>query len=138
MSNLTKFLALAAIALNASCGKTEEKAPNQILAKNAPETEVYKHELASLLEKTDPAKLEYYFDQYVQKDGTDYLYITIEGAIDATAIVTVREWDENLKPIQEFKGKGYGGAEFKNLKLEVARYSANTDFIYKGMGEMSD
>jgi len=138
MSNLTKFLALAAVTLTVACGKTEEKAPNAILLNNAPETKVYKEELASLLEKADRAKLEYYFDHYIQKDGIDYLYVNITGAIDATAIVTVRDWDEKLKELHEFKGKGYGGSEFKNLKLEVERDSANTSFIYKGTDGIFD
>ncbi|KGO87863.1 hypothetical protein Q765_05100 [Flavobacterium rivuli WB 3.3-2 = DSM 21788] len=138
MSNLTKFLTLAAVTLTVACGKTEEKAPNTVLLNNEPETKVYKEELASLLEKADPSKLEYYFDHYVQKDGIDYLYVNITGAVDAIAVVTVREWDEKLKELREFKGKGYGGSEFKNLKLEVERNSANTSFVYKGMDGIAD
>jgi hypothetical protein len=138
MLNITKFSVLAVIALTVACGKTEVKTSNAVLLNNAPDTNAYKDELASLLEKADPATLEYYFDHYVQKDNTDYLYINIEGAVEATAVVTVREWDDQLKTIHKFKGKGYGGAEFKNLKLEVERDSANTSFVYKGMDVISD
>ena len=138
MSNLTKFLALAAVTLTVACGKTEEKAPNAVLLNNAPETKAYKEELASLLEKADPSKLEYYFDHYVQKDGIDYLYVNITGAVDAIAVVTVREWDDKLKELHESKGKGYSGSEFKDLKLEVERNSVNTLFIYKGIDGISD
>jgi len=138
MSNFTKFVALATLTLIVACGKTEDKASNAILLSNAPETNAYKKELASLLEKIDPTKLEYYFDHYVEKDGTDYLYVNIEGAVDATAVVTVHEWDDNFKKIQKFKGKGYSGSEFKNLKLEVERDSANISFVYKGMDGIAD
>lgn len=138
MPNLTKFLAFAIVFLAMACGKTEQKIPNSALLNNAPETKVYKEELATLLDKTDPALLEFYFDHYLQKDGTDYLYVNIKGAIDATAVVTVREWDEHLKIIREFKGKGYGGSEFRNLKLNVERDSVNTAFIYKGMDGIFD
>jgi hypothetical protein len=41
-------------------------------------------------------------------------------------------------PIREFKGKGYSGSEFKNLKLEVERNPANTSFVYKGVDGISD
>jgi len=138
MSNLTKFLTLAAITLTVGCGKTEEKIPNIVRLNNAPETKAYKEELASLLEKANPTKLEYYFDHYVEKDGTDYLYVNIEGAVDAIAVVTVREWDDKLKELYESKGQGYSGSEFKNLKLEVERDSANTSFVYKGMDGIFD
>jgi len=138
MSNLTKFLALAAVTLTVACGKTEEKAPNTVLLNNTPETNAYKKELASLIEKADPTKLEYYFDHYVEKDGINYLYINIEGAVNATAVVTVREWDDKLKELHESKAKGYSGSEFRNLKLEVERDSANTLFIYKGMDGIAD
>ena len=138
MSNFTKFVALATLTLTVACEKTEDKASNAILLSNAPETKAYKEELVSLLEKTDPTKLEYYFDHYAQKNGTDYLYVNIEGAVDATAVVTVHEWDDKLKKIQKFKGKGYSGSKFKNLKLEVERDSANISFVYKGMDGIVD
>jgi len=138
MSNLTKFLALAAVTLTVACGKTEEKAPNTVLLNNAPETNAYKEELASLLEKADPSKLEYYFDHYIEKDGIDYLYVNITGAVDATAVVTIREWDDKLKELHESKAKGYSGSKFRNLKLEVERDSANISFVYKGMDGIFD
>jgi len=138
MSNLTKFLALAAIALATASGKTGEKTPNIVRLNNAPETKAYKEELASLLEKADQTKLGYYFDHYVEEDGNDYLYVNIEGAVDAIAVVTVREWDDKLKELHESKGNGYSGSELKNLKLEVERNSANTWFIYKGMDGIFD
>ena len=138
MLNITKFLALAAITLTVACGKTEVKTSNAVLLNNAPDTKAYKDELASLLEKSDPTKLEYYFDHYVQKEGTNYLHINIEGAVEATAVVTVKQWDEHPDPIRELKGKGYGGSRFKNLKLEIVRDSANTSLIYKGMDRIVD
>ena len=138
MSNLTKFLALAAVTLTLACGKTEEKNPNAVLLNNAPETNAYKEELASLLEKADPSKLEYYFDHYVHQDDIDYLYVNIEGAVDAIAVVTVCEWDDKLEELHESKGKGYSGSEFKNLKFEVERDSANTSLVYKSMDGIFD
>jgi hypothetical protein len=138
MLNITKFSVLAVIALTVACGKTEETTSNAILLNNAPDKKAYKDKLDSLFEQADPATLEYYFDHYVQKDNTDYLYINIQGAVEATAVVTVREWDDKLKTIHKFKGKGYSGSEFKNLKLEVELNTANTSLVYKGMDGISD
>lgn len=82
--------------------------------------------------------MEYYFNHYVHKDSTDYLYVNIEGAVDATAVVTVREWDDKLKYLHESKGKGYSGSEFKNLRMEVERNPANTSFVCKEIDGISD
>ena len=136
MSNLTKFLALASIALTMACAN--ESKPNEILQHNAPDSRVYKNELGDLLEKTDSSKLYFYFEKYVQKDSIDYLYINIEGDLKATAVVTVKHWDEKLQPLYKSGGMGYRGSEFKNLKLEIERSTADTYFIYKGMDKISD
>lgn len=105
---------------------------------NAPESKVYKDTLWALLKKAKPSAVQYSFDRYEHINDTDYLYVTVEGAVQGTAVVTVREWDEPIEKIKAFKGKGYGGAELKNLRLDVESDSVTTSLIYKGADELAD
>ena len=59
---------------------------------------------------------------------------------DSEAFIDVKvlKWDSILSKIKEFKGKGYGGSELKNLKLEVIDDGKQVEYIYISVDEIID
>ena len=135
---LTVFLFLLSISLAVSCAESEAK-QNPVFEKSLPDSKTYKDELVRQLGKADKAKLSYYFDSYEEKDGKEYINVTIEGDdLKAHTSMRVKEWDETLQPLKEFKGKGYGGAELVNLKYEILQDAGATEFVYVRAEELND
>jgi len=136
--HLTSFLFLISISLAVSCAESEAK-QNAVFEKSLPDSKIYKDELVKQLEKANKAKLSYYFDSYEEKDGKEYINVTIEGEdLKAHTLMLVKKWDETLQPIKEFKGKGYGGAEIVNLKYEILQDADATEFVYVSAEEIND
>jgi len=135
---LTGFLFLISISMVVSCAESEAK-QNPVFEKSLPDSKIYKDELVKQLEKADKAKLSYYFDSYEEKDGKEYINVTIEGKdLKAHTLMLVKEWDEILQPIKEFRGKGYGGGELVNLKYEIVQDAGATEFVYVSADEIND
>ena len=135
---LTIFIFLISLSFIVSCNTTEAK-QNPVFEKSLPDSSVYKEELVRQLKVADKSKLSYYFDSYEEIDGKEYLNITIEGEnLYAHTLMLVKNWDETLKPIQEFKGKGYGGGEIVNLKYEILKNPTGIEFVYLSADEIAD
>ncbi|WP_296143834.1 hypothetical protein [uncultured Flavobacterium sp.] len=134
----TKFLLVFCFYIVFSCSETEVKT-NPVFEKYLPETKQYKDELVKQLDTIDKSKLSYYFDSYEEINGLEYLHVTIEGKnLKADAIIQVKNWDDKIEIIRKFKGKGYGGAEMINLRFDIEKDTAKTEFIYAGVDELVD
>lgn len=135
---LTKLAVIACLFWAVSCTETTAK-QNTVFEKSLPTSKAYKEELIKLINASDKSKLSYYFNEYKEKDGKEYLDITIEGdGFEAQTLMLIKEWDKTLEVIKEHKGKGYGGSEMVNLKFEVLQDTAKTEFVYVSADELVD
>lgn len=136
--SLTKLAFVASLFLAISCNESVAK-KNPIFEKSLPDSKTYRDELVKLLNASDKSKLTYYFNEYKEKDGKEYLHITIEGEdFEAQTLMLIKKWDKTLEAIKEYKGKGYGGSEMVNLKFEVLQDTAKTEFVYVSADELID
>lgn len=138
MKKLQTLVLTAFLIITVSCGKTETKTVDPAFKNNAPESKAYKDELAEQLKTANTKKVNYYFEDYSEKNGIHYLNINIEGDINAKTVITVNKPDDKLAEIIRTKGKSYYGAELKNLQLDVVKDSLTTEFIFKSVDEVVD
>ena len=122
-----------------SCKPEECKNTNPIFDTFLPENKDYKKELAIQLSLSNRDNLTYFLERYQEKNGQSYLHVMIKGdSLCAIGILSVSKEEPTLKDIIENKGKGYIGAELKNLKFKIQRDSTNTNFIFNGVDKIID
>ena len=130
-----KTLALLALISLASC--KQEAPENKVFTSNEPDSEAYKAELAKKI--TAGGNLTYTFDSLEIVGGHGKIHVLVNGdGVDAKAAVAVHEGDAVITPFLNSKGKGYGGAELKGLKINVHQTDGRTEFIYNGVDEVID
>lgn len=135
---LTSLALTACLFMAVSCNESVAN-QNPVFEKSLPDSKTYQEELVKLLKNADASKLAYYFNEYKEKDGKEYLDVTIKSPdFEAHTLMLVKEWDKTMEVIKEFKGKGYGGSEMVNLKYEIVRDSAKTEFVYVSADELID
>lgn len=135
MKTLTKFLAIAAIALAVSCAKHECLNTNPVFDNNSPESVAYKQELINQLKKG--GKFSFILTRYAEKGGVPQLYVDVHGSsLCAKATITVTKPDNALYPIIRNKGIGYHGAELEDLTFSLE--SSKNVFVYEGLHSIID
>ena len=103
-----------------------------------PNSKEYKNKLAKLI-RSNPDELTYIFEKYINKNGADYLEITVNGDdTSATALVLVKERRNGVNGIIEKKGISYSGAELYRLQLDVEDNPSGAQFIYKELDFIID
>jgi hypothetical protein len=118
-----------------SCNKEKS---NETFNRLKPESYLYKKEVAKIITKSDP-NTNYFFEKYYQKNDSEFITVRVEtNTSEAFIEVKILEWDTILSTIKETKGKGYGGAQLKGLKLKTLDDTKNLDFIYLQMDEIKD
>lgn len=111
---------------------------NETLTKLKPESYQYKKEVAKIINDSTSGAA-YFFEKYSSKNNAEYLTVRVETPNSEAFIdVKVLEWDSITSKIKEFKGKGYGGSELKNLKLKVLDDGKQVEFIYRSVDEIVD
>jgi hypothetical protein len=137
-----KFTLLACftlLALNISCGKHECKNTNTVFDTYAPGSTEYNDELLKQIGSADPSSIHYWFDSYEEKEGAEYLHISIQGDnLCAKGIISVVNPDEKLKSLLKAKGKGYSGAELEHLQFSIYKDADKTELIYESMDAIID
>ena len=122
-----------------SCDRTECTNTNVIFDKFTPETKEYKDELIKQIAKVDKTKLTYWMKSYQENDNSQSINVNIQGvslcAVIALKISSSKKWIEG---ILKNKGKGYIGAELKNLKFEIVKDSKSTEFIFEEISGIND
>lgn len=111
---------------------------NKTLNKLKPDNYQYKKEVAKIINDSTSGAA-YFFENYSSKNNVEYLTVRVETPNSEAFIdVKVLEWDSLTSKIKEFKGKGYGGSELKNLKLKVIDNGKQVEYIYISVDEIID
>ncbi|WP_264521362.1 hypothetical protein [Flavobacterium sp. N1994] len=122
-----------------SCDRPVCKNTNPIFDKYTPDTKEYKNELGKQLAKVDTSQLSYWMDKYQEKNKAPYLWVYIQGdGLCAEVVLKVNDSHKGIEGILENKGKGYGGAELKNLKFDIKQDSIKTEFSFKEISGIVD
>lgn len=109
---------------------------NPVFDTNAPDSNLYRQDLAIQLLLIDKKKLSYWFKTYIEKDSETYLLVDIVGPhLCAEGYILVKDWSEPLDHIRRTKGKGYHGAELKGLEFTVNK---DGTLVYKGLDKIID
>lgn len=121
-----------------SCNNSDCQNSNPVFDNFPPESQEYKAELIKQLKTADPKKLTYWFTEYKNITGNDYLYFRIKGdGICAIVPLLVNNWGK-LQDLRQKKGASYRGAEFVNLTFEIQQDSANIEFVFKNFNRIID
>ena len=132
------FLISIYIFVLTSCDRPECQNRNTIFDNNAPESEVYKRELASKLHSLDNSELTYWFDHYTRLDNRDFIYVHIQGQdLCAIAALSVDHWT-GIQDIQRTAGKGYRGAELVDLEIKIVQKANSTDLAFSTVRKIRD
>ena len=111
---------------------------NKTLNKLKPDNYQYKKEVAKIINDST-SNTTYFFEKYSSKNNAEYLTVKVETP-DSEAFIDVKvlELDTLTSKIKEFKGKGYGGSELKNLKLKAIDNGKQVEYIYISVDEIID
>jgi len=119
-----------------SCIKSSKK--NKTFAGFDPSSRQYKQELTRLVTGKNAEDITYIFNRLVKIKGKDYLDISlILNDMRAQGLVLVKNWTK-LEELKRTNGKGYSGAELRNLKVEVDNSTAEPTLIYKELEKIVD
>lgn len=132
-----KQLCFTTLIIFALLSCNNEKNTNKIFATHDANSKPYKQELAKQIAAYGD-DLTYTFNKCLTIDAKPYLDITISGSnINAKGLVLVNNWNK-LKDLKRTNGKGYSGAELKNLKLGIVNSNAGPTLIYKDLDAIID
>jgi hypothetical protein len=135
---ISKLILLGGIVLFTACNRPECNNNNPIFSKFSPENKAYKDELIKQLKSQSKTDLTYWFEQYHNQNGKEYIQVRIQGAdLCAEGMLLVQNWGK-LENIQRVEGKGYRGAELKNLKFETMQDEVNTELVYQDIEAIID
>ena len=140
MKNLTIILTIFGfLILTVSCEQPKCKNTNLIFDKYSPYTKQYKDELVKQLINIDKSKLTYWMDEYQEIDNSQNICANIQGdGLCAKIVLVVRGSDKGIQGILNAKGKGYRGAELKDLKVDIKQDNLSTEFVFKEISRVID
>lgn len=122
-----------------SCDRPVCKNTNVIFDKFTPETKEYKDELIKQIAKVDKNKLTYWMKSYQENDNSESINVNIQGdSLCAIIVLKIASSKNGIEGILKNKGKGYIGAELKNLKFEIEKDSASTEFVFDEISGIID
>ena len=131
--------ALSLLIFIVSCDRPECKNTNVIFNKFTPETKEYKDELIKQIEKVDKTKVTYWMKSYHENDNSQSINVNIQSdSLCAEIVLKIASSKNGIEGILKNKGKGYIGAELKNLKFEIEKDSASTEFIFEEISGIID
>ena len=138
--NLIKIItAFSVLIFIVSCDRPVCKNTNVIFDKFTPETKEYKDELIKQIAKVDKTKLTYWMKSYQENDNLQSINVNIQGEnLCAVIVLKISSSENGIEGILKNKGKGYIGAELKNLKFEIEKDSATTEFVFEEIGGIID
>ncbi|MFA6082826.1 hypothetical protein [Mucilaginibacter sp.] len=136
MNRASILIVLLFALISTSCVKPSNK--NKIFAGFDPSSKQYKQELARQVTGKNARDMTFIFNQLVKIEGRDYLDISISAKdMQARGFVLVNNWAK-LEGLKRTWGKGYGGAELRNLKLEIDNSTTGPTLIYKDLEKIVD
>ena len=121
-----------------SCDRPECNNSNSIFDTNAPNSEVYKAELAKQLKRIDTSKLRYWLQKYENNQDVESLYFYVQSEdLCAVMHMSMTHWTQ-LHRLRQKQGVGRRGAEFVNLQYDIVINKDNTQFFYNRFDRMID
>ncbi|SKB27184.1 hypothetical protein [Daejeonella lutea] len=127
------------LTLIGSCGRPDCKNTNPVFNAHAPQTKVYKGELAKQLKLVDKSKLSYWVALYQENDHRKYIHAYIQGdGLCAVIVFTIKDSQQGIEGILRTKGKSYGNARLTNVKFDVVQDNSNTEFVFKSLDSIID
>ena len=122
-----------------SCERPVCNNENPIFDTYSPNEKEYKDELAKQLAKVDKAQLTYWLDTYKEDGSTKYISAHVQGEkLCAQIVLTINGSEKGIEGILRNKGKGYTGAELKNLKFNLNQDSEGTEFVFQEISSIVD
>ncbi|WKN45936.1 hypothetical protein [Tunicatimonas pelagia] len=122
-----------------SCDRPGCDTTNRIFTTFPSNSLEYKKELATQIEENGLTSLSYWFSEYVENDGQEFMKIHIQGDnICAEGFLFVKEWDEKIENIRRVEGKSYRGAELAGLKFSVENREEEVNLIYQKLERIID
>jgi hypothetical protein len=132
------FTLIASVLSLQSCDMPECKNTNPVFEQYAVDSREYKAELVKQLHATPQDKLEYWVDQYIEKNGKPYMSVFIQApGLCAKGILDITN-DKDLGNFKSVKGGGYRGAELKGLKYHIDSSADNYEFVYESVEAIID
>lgn len=111
---------------------------NAILDKYPPESREYKTELLARLRTTNPADMDYYLEDYIEKDGRQFLDVSMHSqqlcAITRMEITGL----EKMAWIIDGKAMGSHGAGLDDLKFGIDSSDGDYRFYVKDFDHLID
>jgi hypothetical protein len=136
IKTITAFILLIFIV---SCDKLVSKNRNTIFDKYTPETKEYKDEVIKQIEKVGKTKLTYWMESFKENDNSQSINVNIKGgSLCAVIVLKITSSKKGIEGIIKNKGKGYIGAELKNLKFKIEKDSKSTEFVFEEISEIND
>ena len=133
------FLLLAASLY--SCDRPQCKNTNPVFDKYGFEQREYKAELIKQLKVVDNNKLTYWIDQYVEREGKQFMSLYIQGGdLCAKGIFDITNVPpgNRLQFYKQKKGGGFSGAELRGLTYRIDSSNGDYQFIYETVEHIID
>ncbi len=138
-SLLLALFASGAILAAASCNRTTCRQANAVFASYPPSTKQYADELVRQLKLVDKSTLTYWLDAYQQEGNSQRLVVRLQGdGLCAQMPLTIKGSLQGIEQLVANKGMGYHNAELKNLRFDVQRDNAKTEFIFSSVDGVVD
>ncbi len=121
-----------------ACDRPECQNRNPVFDQNAPESEVYKAELAKQLSKVRQENLYHWIAGYKETSSDTIMTVHVQNK-ELCAIMEMKLTDdEAVRQFKKVKGEGYIGARLVDLKYDMVQQDGKTVFIYRGMKRIFD
>ena len=131
------IIGLLCLGIIAGCTNTDINNANNRLKSYKTNTPEFNFELAKQL-AADPDSFTYTFNNYLVKDGREYLNVSVNRENFKTVIpVLVNNWNK-MQGIKNARGLGYSGAKLQGLQLSVVTNSGHPEFIYQNINAIID
>ena len=135
--HLLSVLCIALLVL-VSCDRPECNNSNSIFDTNAPNSEIYKAELAKQFKLIDTSKLRYWLQKHENDQDVESLYFYVQSEeLCAVMHMSMTHWTQ-LQRLRQKQGVGRRGAEFVNLQYDIVINKDNTQFFYNRFDRMID
>jgi len=126
------------VLLLSSCDRQDCKNTNPIFDNFSINSEEYISELVNQISKNNSEDLEYWFEEYLEEKGKEYLIVNVQNdSICAKMKIQVKNWN-GIEAIKKTKGESYQGAKLDGLTFDIEIDSINTDFIFKNIERVID
>lgn len=121
-----------------SCDRPNCKNKNPIFDSHAINSAEYKAELLREIEKQGQENLTYWFSDYTEQNGGEYIVVNIQNhSLCAKGMIRINDW-QKLEGIKRTKGLGYVGALLKGFTFDMRKEAGHIEFVYKDIDRIVD